>query len=229
MSISVIIPVGHKDLDFKLIDQIKDKFDNFEIILATSYQNNEVKKLEEKVDKFISVHNSTRAKALNSGAEVAKYDRLWFLHLDSNISLINKIDFEKIDDEKINTFLLKFDDEKLKYNSIGANLRTKYLKLPFGDQSFIVEKKLFNFLGGFTEGLDKGEDHEFIWKSKTVGIKINIIENFILSSALKYKEHPINQTLNTIKETVLQIFRFYKPQKKYVVCHFFKRSQISKI
>src|SRR6056300_188650 len=113
MSISVIIPVGHKDQDFKLIDQIKDKFSNFEII----------------------------------------------------------------DDEKINTFLLKFDDEKLKYNSIGANLRTKYLKLPFGDQSFIIEKKLFNFLGGFTEGLDKGEDHEFIWKSKTVGIKINIIEN----------------------------------------------------
>jgi glycosyltransferase A (GT-A) superfamily protein (DUF2064 family) len=222
MSISVIIPVGHKDHDFKLIDQIKEKFDNFEIILAASYQNNEVKKLEEEVDKFISVHNSTRAKALNSGAEVAKYDRLWFLHLDSNISLIDKIDFEKIDDEKINTFLLKFNDEKLKYNSIGANLRSKYLKLPFGDQSFIVEKKLFNFLGRFTEGLDKGEDHEFIWKSKTLGIKINIIENFILSSALKYKEHPINQTLNTVKDTVLQIFRFYKPQKKYVVCHFLK-------
>ena len=36
------------------------------------------------------------------------------------------------------------------------------------------------------------------------------------------KEHPINQTLNTVKETVLQIFRFYKPQKKYVVCHFLK-------
>jgi hypothetical protein len=64
MSISVIIPAGHKDHDFKLIDQIKDKFDNFEIILAVSYQNNEAKKLDEKVDKFISIHNSTRAKAL---------------------------------------------------------------------------------------------------------------------------------------------------------------------
>ena len=55
MSISVIIPVGHKDQDFKLIDQIKDKFDNFEIILAASYQNNEVKKLEEKVDAITSL------------------------------------------------------------------------------------------------------------------------------------------------------------------------------
>src|SRR5210317_886070 len=222
MSISVIIPVGHKYHDFKLIDQIKDKFDNFEIILATSYQNNEVKKLEEKVDKFISIHNSTRAKALNSGAEVAKYDRLWFLHLDSNISLIDKIDFEKIDDEKINTFLLKFDDEKLKYNSIGANLRTKYLKLPFGDQSFLINKKLFNFLGEFTEGLEKGEDHEFIWKAKQLGIKINIIDNYILTSGIKYNANPIYQTLKTLKDTVIQILKFYKSKSKYVICHFLK-------
>jgi hypothetical protein len=95
---------------------------------------------------------------------------VWFLHLDSNISLIDYLDFEKVDDQKINTFLLKFDDEKLKYNSVGANLRTKYLNLPFGDQSFIINKKLFNFIGEFTEGLDKGEDHEFIWKAKTIGM-----------------------------------------------------------
>jgi len=222
MKVSVIIPVGHKDQDFKVIDQIKEKFDNFEIIVAASYQNNEAKNLEEKVDQFLSIHNSTRAKALNAGAEIAKNEMLWFLHLDSNISLIDNLDFEKVDDQKINTFLLKFDDEKLKYNSVGANLRTKYFKLPFGDQSFIINRRLFNFIGEFTESVDKGEDHEFIWKAKTVGVQVNIISNYILSSSIKYKEHPILQTLNTVKDTVLQIFKFYKPKKKYVICHFFK-------
>ena len=222
MKVSVIIPIGHKDQNFSLIDQIKEKFESFEIIVAASYQNNEAKKLENKVDQFLSVHNSTRSKALNVGAENAKNDMLWFLHLDSNISLIDYLDFEKVDDQKINTFLLKFDDEKLKYNSVGANLRTKYLNLPFGDQSFIINKKLFNFIGEFTESVDKGEDHEFIWKAKTIGVKVNIISNYILSSALKYKEHPILQTFNTVKDTVLQIFKFYKPKKKYVICHFLK-------
>ena len=222
MNISVIIPVGHKDYDFKLIDQIREKFEDFEIIIAASYQNNEVVKLEEKVDKIISVRNSTRAKALNTGAEAATHDLLWFLHLDSNISLLDKTDFEKIDDKKINTFLLKFDDEKIKYNAVGANLRTKYLRIPFGDQSFVIKNRLFNFLGEFTEGLDKGEDHEFIWKAKTVGIKINIIENYISSSASKYNKHAIIQTLKTVKDTVLQIFKFYRPKKKYVICHFLK-------
>ena len=222
MKVSVIIPVGHKDQDFRVIDQIKEKFESFEIIVAASYQNNEAKNLEEKVDQFLSIHNSTRAKALNAGAEIAKNEMLWFLHLDSNISLIDNLDFEKVDDQKINTFLLKFDDEKLKYNSVGANLRTKYFKLPFGDQSFIINRRLFNFIGEFTESVDKGEDHEFIWKAKTVGVQVNIISNYILSSSIKYKEHPILQTLNTVKDTVLQIFKFYKPKKKYVICHFFK-------
>jgi glycosyltransferase A (GT-A) superfamily protein (DUF2064 family) len=222
MKVSVIIPVGHKDQDFKVIDQIKEKFESFEIIVAASYQNNEAKNLEEKVDQFVSIHNSTRAKALNAGAEIAKNEMLWFLHLDSNISLIDNLDFEKVDDQKINTFLLKFDDEKLKYNSVGANLRTKYFNLPFGDQSFIINRRLFNFIGEFTESVDKGEDHEFIWKAKTVGVQVNIISNYILSSSIKYKEHPILQTLNTVKDTVLQIFKFYKPKKKYVICHFFK-------
>src|SRR5210317_1223885 len=200
MKVSVIIPVSHKDQDFRVIDQIKEKFESFEIIVAASYQNNEAKNLEEKVDQFLSIHNSTRAKALNAGAEIAKNEMLWFLHLDSNISLIDNLDFEKVDDQKINTFLLKFDDEKLKYNSVGANLRTKYFKLPFGDQSFIINRRLFNFIGEFTESVDQGEDHEFIWKAKTVGVQVNIISNYILSSSIKYKEDPILQTFNTVNE-----------------------------
>jgi hypothetical protein len=64
MKVSVIIPIGHKDQNFTLIDQIKEKFESFEIIVAASYQNNEAKKLEDKVDQFLSIHNSTRSKAL---------------------------------------------------------------------------------------------------------------------------------------------------------------------
>ena len=166
MDISIIIPIGHKDEDFSLIHQIKEKFKGCEIIISVSYQNLKVKELSENVDQLLHIHNATRAKALNTGAEVAKHDLLWFLHLDSDLSEIQDIDFSRIDEEKINTFLLKFKDDKLKYNSKGANLRTRYLGLPFGDQSFIVNKKIFNLIGSFSENLDKGEDHDFIWKAK---------------------------------------------------------------
>ena len=175
MKLSIIIPINHKDQNFELIDQLKNKFKDQEIIIASSNQNIEAKKLEEHVDKYITIQNYTRAKALNAGAEAASNPFLWFLYLDSDLSLINLLDFNKIDEEKINTFLLKFDNEKLKLNVYGANFRTKYLGLPFGDQSFIVHKRLFNFVGEFKVGLYEGEDHEFVWKAKSIGVKINIL------------------------------------------------------
>jgi len=228
MSISVIIPVGHKDDNFSLIDQIKSKFKDFEIIIAASYQNSIVKEQKDNVDQLLSIHNSTRAKALNAGAQIAKHDLLWFLHLDSDISLLEEIDFSKVDDEKINTFLLKFKDDKLKYNAKGANLRTAYLGLPFGDQSFIIHKKIFNLIGSYSESLAKGEDHDLIWKAKKIGIKVNLIKRFITSSPIKYEAHPIIQTLNTIKDTLAQIFQFRKSRANFAVCHFIKDPQSTK-
>ena len=223
MKLSIIVPIGHKDQNFKLFDQLKDKFNDHEIIASCSIQNTEAKKkLEGQVSQFLTIQNSTRAKALNSGAVVAKNPILWFVHLDSDLSLIQQTDLDKIDDEKINTFLLQFDNEKLKLNAKGANLRTKYLGLPFGDQSYIVCKKLFNFMGGFTESLYEGEDHEFIWKSKSAGIKLNILDNYLISSAEKYIISPISQTLSTLSKTISQIVKYRKPRTRNIVCHFIK-------
>ena len=228
MAISVIIPVGHKDDNFSLINQIKSKFKDFEIIIAASYQNTKVKEQKDNVDQLLSIHNSTRAKALNAGAQIANNDLLWFLHLDSDISLIEDIDFSKVDEDKINTFLLKFKDDKLKYNAKGANFRTAYLGLPFGDQSFIIHKKIFNFIGSYSESLAKGEDHDLIWKAKKIGIKVNLIKRFITSSPAKYEANPIIQTLSTIKDTIAQIFQFRKSRANFAVCHFIKDPQSTK-
>ena len=222
MKISIIVPIGHKDKNFGLFDQLKDKFKDYEIIVASSNQNIEAKKLHKHVDKFLTIQNSTRAKALNAGAEAANNSLLWFIHLDSDLSFIDLSDLEKIDYEKINTFFLKFNDKKLKLNANGANFRTKYLSLPFGDQSFIIHKKLFNLIGEFTVGLYEGEDHEFIWKAKSVGIKINILENYIISSNEKYKLNPISQTLKTLSKIISQIIKFRKQKVTSVICHFIK-------
>jgi len=222
MKLSIVVPIGPKDQNFKLFDQLKDKFKDHEIIIACCSQNINVKKLKEYANQSITIQNSTRAKALNAGAKAASNPLLWFIHLDSDLSLIQPSDLEQINEEKINTFLLKFDDEKLKLNASGANFRTKYLGIPFGDQSFIVHKRIFNLLGEFTISLNEGEDHEFIWKAKSIGIKVNIIENFVISSAVKYLPNPTSQTLTTLSKTILQIIKFRKQRATSVICHFIK-------
>ena len=228
MKLSIIVPIGHSDINFELFNQLKDKFKDHEIIIACSNQNVKAKKLEEHVDQFLTIQNCTRAKALNAGAEAASNLLLWFVHLDSNLSLIDLLDFDKIEEEKINTFLLKFDDEKLKLNENGANFRTKYLGLPFGDQSFIVHKRLFNLLGEFTVGLYEGEDHEFIWKAKSIGVKINILNNYVISSSAKYISSRVSQTLSTLLKTASQIIKFKKQRANSVICHFIKDPKSSK-
>ena len=44
MKLSIIVPIGHKDQNFKLFDQLKDKFKDHEIIASCSIQNTEAKK-----------------------------------------------------------------------------------------------------------------------------------------------------------------------------------------
>ena len=88
MKLSIVVPIGHKDQNFKLFDQLKDKFQGHEIIVSCSSQNIEAKKLVEHVDQFLTIQNSTKAKALNTGAEAASNSLLWFIHLDSDLSLI---------------------------------------------------------------------------------------------------------------------------------------------
>ena len=96
MKLSIVVPIGHKDQNFKLFDQLKYKFKDYEIIAACSSQNIKAKKLEEHVDQFLTIQNSTRAKALNMGAENAKNSLLWFVHLDSDLSLIDLSDLSLI-------------------------------------------------------------------------------------------------------------------------------------
>jgi hypothetical protein len=52
MKVSVIIPVGHKDQNFKVIDQIKEKFESFEIIVAALIKIMKQKILRKKLINF---------------------------------------------------------------------------------------------------------------------------------------------------------------------------------
>ena len=47
MKLSIIVPIGHKDQNFELFDQLKNKFKDHEIVVASSSQNIEAKKLED--------------------------------------------------------------------------------------------------------------------------------------------------------------------------------------
>jgi len=219
IKLSIIIPFSQNEKDISLLFDIKKKFKNYEIIFVGSSKNNFVKKninIIKKIAKVFFVKNSNRAKSLNFGAFLAKNNLLWFLHLDSNISKIPKNFFNHIDRSKINSFKLKFKKKKFFLNYFGANIRSKILKNPFGDQSYIVEKDIFYYVNRFDEKLNEGEDHEFIIRSVLKRIKINIINYYLISSSRKYeKKGHLVLTLIYFYKTLIQIFLFYFKNLKF--------------
>ena len=225
MDLSIIIPVARRENDFKLIKQLREKFQGCEIIIVSDETNEFIKSAKLQVNQLYFLKNSSRAKALNKGASLSNCKNLWFLHLDSNIEHIQLSDITGLDEFTVSTFLLKFDQKNCWWIAAGANFRTKTFGIPFGDQSFLMSKKLFNFIGGFDENLSLGEDHEFIWRIKSLNIKLNIINKKIITSAIKYENKKIYQSLKTLWKTILQAIKFYQEKKTVVLGTFLKDPQ----
>lgn len=135
-----------------------------------------------------------RAKQQNCGARAAKYSWLWFLHIDSGFdealvqSLLNVISRKPSSSLVLYCFRLAFYPHSLlmPLNSWGANLRTRFFKLPFGDQGFLLSTDAFKTLGCFDESTSYGEDHLLAWKVIHLKGRVRLLPETIVTSARKY-------------------------------------------
>lgn len=163
----------------------------------------------------IIISKKTRAISLNEGARKTTSDYILFLHADSKIeddtieNLINYIKARNVDG--MYYFSLKFDNGKiLRLNSIGANLRSLWFSLPYGDQGFCISRKLFMKTGGFPENVNYGEDLYFVLKLKKMGISILNNQNYIITSSRKYLNNGwLITTLQNQWRLLSILFNFY--------------------
>ncbi len=146
------------------------------------YLNNEV----------IVSSEGSRAKSLNGGAARARHGFLWFLHADSRISAQNIVGLEQAlekNPDALHYFDLAYAGGGLAtFNARGANIRSRLLGLPYGDQGFCIAKNLFNEIGGYPEDVPYGEDLLFIRLAKRAGITLNRIPSKLVTSARKYQQ-----------------------------------------
>ena len=223
---SIIVIASRDEKNFSLLSKLKNKFSGHEIILSIDGDNQiSIETLNEinlNINKLVKVPNSTRAKSLNAGALKSENDYLWFLHVDSQIEKIEREDLNRLQKKQLGYFKLAFDNKKNNINAQGANFRSKKFKLPFGDQSFLINKNLFNLIGRFDEKLSEGEDHKFIWNAKALGVEIKEITREIITSGRKYKDNSLFQTFKTIFKTVTQARKFKKQRIKNIYCFFMK-------
>jgi GT2 family glycosyltransferase len=174
-NVSIIIPVHKSEL-------------YLEILLA------ELEPIKGQAEIIIS-SEGTRAKSLNQGAKKATREFLWFLHADSQVSSTNIEALQKSLKElpdALHYFVLRFDKKAsflMPLNAWGANLRSKFLGMPYGDQGLCLSKNQFELIGGYPEDVPYGEDLVLVLRAKKLGIKLNKIPSKLLTSARKYQEY----------------------------------------
>jgi len=136
-----------------------------------------------------------RASQQNAGAAAARGQWLWFLHWDSGFDrrLLHCLQQQLAQrPEGLHYCQLRFMDDGAgmpALNSWGANLRSRWLGIPFGDQGLALSRALFEQLGGFDTRAPYGEDHLLVWAAHHQGVPLIGCEQPLLSSARKYRQH----------------------------------------
>ncbi len=130
-----------------------------------------------------------RGKQLNLGAKIASGDTLWFLHVDSKPPANFGYHVRKIlalEKKAVGCFKLAFDTDSRTLRAIArwANIRTRLLKLPYGDQGIFCSRETFMLIGGFKKEYLM-EDVDFVRKCRKLG-GLLVVPRELYSSPERY-------------------------------------------
>ncbi len=135
-----------------------------------------------------------RACQFNAGVAVARGQWLWLVHADSRLTpaVLPAVErFIENDEDALAYCDLRFAPDGpwlTRLNALGANLRARWLGLPFGDQGFVLRAATLRRLGGFDESVPSGEDHRLVWQAHAAGLPLRRLPAVLLTSARKYRQ-----------------------------------------
>jgi hypothetical protein len=138
-----------------------------------------------------------RARQMNFGAQKAQGETLLFLHADS---LLPEGGFEAIlralAEPRVigGAFYLGVNASGWGYRIItfGTNLRSRWFKLPYGDQGIFIKKDIFERIGGYPE-ISLMEDIALVQRMKKEGA-ISILPQSMLTSPRRWEKEGLFYT-----------------------------------
>lgn len=159
---------------------------------------------------------------MNAGAAGAFGNILLFLHADTILPEHWKASLlSAMSDENVvgGAFSLSIASNKLSHKIIAAvaNLRTRIIRIPYGDQGIFVKRSVFEKIGGFKD-IPIMEDVDLMRRLKKVGTVVMLKDKVATSARRWDKEGAVYATLrNWLLITLYYIgvaperlYKFYK-------------------
>ncbi|MEO7252113.1 MAG: glycosyltransferase [Arenimonas sp.] len=209
-NVSIVIPIGTGDSAWRgLVDQLLQLVPRPQILLV--FAADDAQSLDAPAHCTALSAPLGRAHQLNAGIAAADGTWLWLLHADSRLLPDTWPALrEYLGDapRALGWFQLAFAADgpwPMSLNASGANLRARWLGLPFGDQGFVVHRDDAARLGPFDPSLSSGEDHAWIWRARRIGLPLQRVKGTVTTSARKYAEHGwLRTTLQHLRMTASQ-------------------------
>ena len=217
--LSVVIPVFNEEERLeRVIDRVKNV--DTEIIVVDGGSYDLTVKLAEKLGVKVFKSPKGRSLQMNTGAFASNGNNLLFLHADTIVpENYPYFIFNALLDKKpvIGAFRFKtdMDNALMRFIEYAANLRSRYLKLPYGDQGIFITKADFNRAGGYPK-VPVAEDIFLIRNLKKFA-RIKTIPEYSVTSARRWRRHGF---LKTTFVNVVIFFGCYlgiKPERLYAL------------
>lgn len=169
--------------------------------------------------KVVSAPAANRAFQMNLGALSATGNVLLFLHADTvlpkgfDTMVCQVLNTPDRDQPIAGAFALCIDAPlpSLRIVERGVNWRSRWLKMPYGDQAIFIKSSLFHQIGGFPK-LPIMEDFELMWRLRSKG-RIVIISVPVITSARRWLRVGVWQTMIINQLIIIAYFLGIPPQK----------------
>ena len=187
--ISIIIPALNEAATIARTLSHLEGVNNLEVIVVDGGSIDETAELAESQRAKVIQSNPGKAVQMNTGAAAAAGDILVFLHADTLLpedfshQIVSALNQNGV---AAGAFRLTIDSSGAGIRIIErmANLRSRFLRLPYGDQALFMKKSLFDEIGDFPD-LPIMEDFILVRRLKRKG-KILIVPAAVVTSPRRW-------------------------------------------
>ena len=179
-----------------------------EVIVADGGSRDGTASLARDLGAKMVITQAGRGNQMNHGAEAARGEILLFLHADTLLpaNFGQAVQGAMVDPKYTGgsfAWHVHPSSVLLKVMEVTVNLRTRYCRLPYGDQGLFVRTSLFRQMGGFAD-IPLMEDVDFVRRMKKIG-PLAVVPEAITTSARKYQKEG---TLRTTMRNKLIFFGY---------------------
>jgi rSAM/selenodomain-associated transferase 2/rSAM/selenodomain-associated transferase 1 len=194
--LSIVLPVLNEEAGLaKVLRPLADA-DDLELLVVDGGSVDRTVDIAQGFGARVLVTRPGRARQMNAGAALASGDVLLFLHADTHLpeGFSQTVRATLADGCVAGAFRLRIDGEHpgLRWVAWGANLRSRLLALPYGDQALFLPARRFYDMGGFAD-LPWMEDLEFVRRLRRTG-RIAIAPTAVTTSARRWQSWGILRT-----------------------------------